>query len=50
MEYKIYNAGSYNIHTIKTDKFKTIKLDIILRNNFDPKNSELRSLLFYILS
>lgn len=50
MEYKIYNAGSYNIHTIKTDKFKTIKLDIILRNNFDPKNSELRSLLFDILS
>lgn len=50
MEYKMYKVGSYNIHTIKTDKFKTIKMDIIFRNNFDEKTSEIRSLLFEILT
>ena len=46
----MYNAGSYNIHIIKTNKFKTIKMDIIFRNNFDPSTSELRSLVFDILT
>lgn len=50
MEYKMYKVGSYNIHTIKTDKFKTIKMDIIFRNNFDPKTSALRSLVFDVLT
>lgn len=50
MEYKTYKVGSYNIHTIKTDKFKTIKIDVIFRNNFDEKESEKRALLFEILS
>lgn len=29
MEYKKYNCNSYNIHTIKTDKFKTVRMEII---------------------
>ena len=28
MEYKKYNCNSYNIHTIKTDKFKTVRMEI----------------------
>jgi len=29
MEYRKYNCNSYNIHTIKTDKFKTVRMEII---------------------
>ncbi len=29
MEYKKTNCNSYNIHTIKTDKFKTVRMEII---------------------
>ena len=29
MEYKKYDCDSYNIHTIKTDKFKTVRMEII---------------------
>lgn len=50
MEYKMYKSGSYNIHIIKTNKFKTIKMDVIFRNNFDPCTSEIRSLLFDVLT
>ena len=33
MEYKSYNCNSYNIHTIKTDKFKTVRMEIIFSRN-----------------
>lgn len=29
MEYKKYNCNSYNIYTIKTDKFKTVRIEIV---------------------
>ena len=31
MVYKTYKCNSYNIHTIKTDRFKTIHIEIIFR-------------------
>lgn len=33
MEYKTFNCNSYNIHTIKTDKFKTVRMEIIFSRN-----------------
>lgn len=32
MKYKTYNCNSYNIHTIKTDKFKTCHMEVIFRD------------------
>ncbi len=29
MEYKKYDCNSFNIHTIKTDKFKTVRMEVI---------------------
>lgn len=50
MVYKLHKNGSYNIHTINTDKFKTIRMEIIFRNNFNPNNSAIRTALFEILT
>lgn len=33
MEYKKYNCNSFDIHTIKTDKFKTVRMEIIFSLN-----------------
>ena len=33
MVYKTYKCSSYNIHTIKTDRFKTVHMEIIFRKN-----------------
>lgn len=49
MIYKFHKNGSYNIHTIKTDKFKTIKMEIIFRNNIDKSSIARRTLLFELL-
>jgi len=35
MEYQKYNCNSYNIHTIKTDKFKTVRMEIIFSRNVE---------------
>ena len=35
MEYKIYNCDNYNIHTIKTDKFKTCSMEIMYSKKLD---------------
>ena len=32
MKYKTYNCNSFNIYTIKTDRFKTIHLEVIFKN------------------
>ncbi len=32
MEYKVYDCGSYRVHTIKTDKFKNCSMEIMFRN------------------
>ena len=38
MEYKKYEREPYNIYTIKTDKFNSCRMEIILRHKFDKKN------------
>lgn len=50
MIYKLHKNGSYNIHTIQTDKFKTIRMEIIFRNNFIPEHAALRTALFETLT
>lgn len=37
MEYKKYKCNSYNIHTIKTDKFKTARMEIIFSRNAEKE-------------
>ena len=32
MKYKTYNCNSFNIYTIKTDRFKTSHLEVIFKN------------------
>lgn len=49
MIYNVHKCGSYNIHTIKTDKFKNIRMEIIFRNNIDPNTIASRTLLFDLL-
>lgn len=50
MNYKLHKNGSYNIHTINTDKFKTIRMEIIFRNNFSIERSSIRTALFELLT
>lgn len=50
MIYKLHKNGSYNIHTITTDKFKTIRMEILFRNNFNPKSTSTRTALFELLT
>lgn len=50
MIYKLHKNGSYNIHTIQTDKFKTIRMEIIFRNNFIPEHAAMRTALFETLT
>lgn len=49
MIYKTYKRNSYNIYTIKTDKFKTCHMEIIFRNNITKEEITKRSLLTEIL-
>ena len=49
MIYKSYKRNSYNIYTIKTDKFKTCHMEIIFRNNITKEEITKRSLLTEIL-
>ncbi len=46
MVYKLHKNGSFNIHTIKTDRFKNIQMEILFRNNIDEKNVHKRVVLF----
>lgn len=49
MIYKQHKNGSYNIHTIKTDRFKNIQIEVIFRNNIDRKSVAKRTALFDLL-
>ena len=49
MIYKTYKRNSYNIYTIKTDKFKTCHMEIIFRNNITKEEITKRSLLTEML-
>ena len=50
MEYKITNCNSYNIHTIKTDKFKTIRMEIIFSKEVEKEKMPIFTFLADILS
>ena len=50
MVYKSYECGSYNIHTIKTDKFKTCHMEIIFSKNIDKKDVSTTVMLGEILA
>lgn len=50
MQYKLNKCGSFNIHTIKCDKFKTITLKIFFRNNIEKESIAKRTLLFEMLT
>lgn len=49
MIYKNYNNKTYNIYTIKTDKFKTCHMEIIFRNNINKEDITKRTMLTEIL-
>lgn len=49
MVYKLHKNGAYNIHTIKTERFKNIQIEVIFRNNIDRKRVAKRTLLFDML-
>lgn len=40
------NNGSYNLYTIKTERFKTCHIEIIFRNNLVPEDLTIRNILF----
>ncbi|MBE6156302.1 MAG: insulinase family protein [Firmicutes bacterium] len=50
MEYKKYDCNSYNIHTIKTDKFKTVRMEIIFSREVEREKMPLFSFLCDILT
>ena len=37
------NYGSYNLHTIKTDRFKTCHVELMFRNNVNVEE------MFYLI-
>lgn len=49
MEYKKINAQSYNIHFIKTDKFKKVKIRINFKELIDKEKIVYRNMLSLIL-
>ena len=40
------NYGSYNLHTIKTDRFKTCHVELMFRNNVNVEELTIRNVLF----
>ncbi|MBQ3021240.1 MAG: insulinase family protein [Bacilli bacterium] len=46
---KKYKKDTYNIYTIKTDKFKTCHMEIVFRNNINKDEVTLRSVLTEML-
>ena len=49
MIYKTYNNKTYNIYTIKTDKFRTCHMEIIFRNNIEKSEITKRGMLTEML-
>jgi len=45
MEYTCYNMNAYNLHIIKTDKFKTITIDVSFRRKIKKEEITIRNLL-----
>lgn len=49
MIYKTYKNKTYNIYTIKTNKFKTCHMEIVFRNNIEKTEITKRSMLTEML-
>lgn len=49
MVYKNYKMGSFNLHLIKTNRFKNIRMEIHFRNNINPETIVRRTLAFELL-
>jgi len=49
MEYKEYNNKTYNLYTIKTDKFKTNHMEIVFRNNIVKSDITKRNMITEML-
>ena len=49
MNYESINMGSYNLHIIKTTKFKTITVEIDFREKFSKEFITIRNLLKNVL-
>lgn len=50
MIYKKKNMGSFNLHMIKTDRFKTVNIEVIMRNKIEKEKITLTNFLSSILS
>lgn len=50
MEYKTINLNSYNIHFVKTNKFKTIDIKVVFVNKFKKEDITKRNFLMDMLS
>lgn len=49
MEYKEYSNKTYNLYTIKTDKFKTNHMEIVFRNNIVKSDITKRNMITEML-
>ena len=49
MIYKTYKNNTYNIYTVKTDRFRSCHMEIVFRNNIEKENVTKRSLLTEML-
>lgn len=49
MNYEYINMGAYNLHVIKTNKFKTITVEVNFREKTNPNNITIRNLLKTVL-
>lgn len=50
MEYKTYNFHSFNVHTIKTNKFKNCHMEVVFRNQALKEEIMARKFLIELLS
>mgnify|MGYP003294771421 CR=1 FL=1 len=49
MKYEEFNMGSYNLHIIKTKKFKTITVEVNFRRKLKSDEITIRNLLKSVL-
>ena len=46
MEYKKYEYPSFNIYTVKTNRFKTVQMEIIFKDDVKKDELLLKTFLF----
>lgn len=50
MEYKTYEYPSFNLHTVKTNRFKTVQMEIIFRDKVQKDNLLVKTFLADIMT